>query len=170
MWGGFTLRLRRPLFCCCCCSMSSIAEAGGEAALMALTTLMLSSGSGGRFRRSRPLTFISCSSSKPPRVNWKVKVADRNVLTHRLVHANKDAGIDLHHVHYVSVVYLRGHTVLTSMVFQSSSSTFFMGKCGAFMLQNLVTMVKRSRAKGSPLYRGEPKGSMVKAGIFGMNT
>lgn len=31
-----------------------------------------------------------------------------------------------------------------------------MGKCGAFMLQNLVTMVKRRRAKGSPLYRGEP--------------
>lgn len=42
------------------------------------------------------------------------------------------------------------------MVFQSSRSTFFMGKCGAFMLQNLVTMVKRSRAKGSPLYSGEP--------------
>lgn len=73
-----TLRLRRPLFCCCCCSMSSMAEAGGEAALMALTTLMLSSGSGGRFRRSRPRTFISCSSSKPPKVNWKIKVGDRN--------------------------------------------------------------------------------------------
>lgn len=49
---------------------------------------------------------------------------------------------------------------LTSIVFQSSSSTFFMGKCGAFMLQNLVTIVKRSRAKGSPLYRGEPRKSM----------
>lgn len=36
-----------------------------------------------------------------------------------------------------------------------------MGKCGAFMLQNLVTMVKRSRAKGSPLYRGEPEGWKV---------
>ncbi|TNN71925.1 hypothetical protein EYF80_017932 [Liparis tanakae] len=34
-----------------------------------------------------------------------------------------------------------------------------MGKCGAFMLQNLVTMVKRSRAKGSPLFKGEPEGS-----------
>lgn len=44
------------------------------------------------------------------------------------------------------------------MVFQSSSSTFFMGKCGAFILQNLVTMVKRSNAKGSPLYRGAPEG------------
>ena len=33
-----------------------------------------------------------------------------------------------------------------------------MGKWGAFMLQNLVTMVKRSRAKGSPLYKGEAKG------------
>lgn len=42
------------------------------------------------------------------------------------------------------------------MVFQSRRSTFFMGKCGAFMLQNLVTMVKRRRAKGSPLYSGEP--------------
>lgn len=52
---------------------------------------------------------------------------------------------------------LNGYNVLTSIVFQSSSSTFFMGKCGAFMLQNLVTMVNRSRAKGSPLYRGEPE-------------
>lgn len=51
-----------------------------------------------------------------------------------------------------------GCDVLTKMVFQSSRSTFFMGKCGAFMLQNLVTMVKRSRAKGSPLYRGDPAG------------
>lgn len=33
-----------------------------------------------------------------------------------------------------------------------------MGKWGAFMLQNLVTMVKRSRAKGSPLYRGDAEG------------
>lgn len=33
-----------------------------------------------------------------------------------------------------------------------------MGKWGAFMLQNLVTMVKRSRAKGSPLYRGDAGG------------
>ena len=56
---------------------------------------------------------------------------------------------------------LKVHNVLTSIVFQSSSSTFFMGKCGAFMLQNLVTMVKRSRAKGSPLYKGEPEGSKV---------
>lgn len=54
------------------------------------------------------------------------------------------------------------YNVLTSIVFQSSSNTFFMGKCGAFMLQNLVTMVKRSRAKGSPLYRGEPDRSKVK--------
>lgn len=53
--------------------------------------------------------------------------------------------------------YLSCYSVLTSIVFQSSSRTFFMGKCGAFMLQNLVTMVKRSRAKGSPLYRGEPE-------------
>lgn len=37
------------------------------------------------------------------------------------------------------------------MVFHSKSSTFFMGKWGAFILQNLVTMVKRRRAKGSPL-------------------
>lgn len=43
-----------------------------------------------------------------------------------------------------------------------------MGKCGAFMLQNLVTMVKRSRAKGSPLYRGEPEGSEVKDSIVGL--
>lgn len=33
-----------------------------------------------------------------------------------------------------------------------------MGKWGAFMLQNLVTMVKRSRAKGSPLYKGDAEG------------
>lgn len=46
----------------------------------------------------------------------------------------------------------------TRMVFQSSNRTFFMGKWGAFMLQNLVTMVKRSRAKGSPLYKGDAKG------------
>lgn len=39
----------------------------------------------------------------------------------------------------------------TRTVFQSRSSTFFMGKWGAFMLQNLVTMVKRSRVNGSPL-------------------
>lgn len=57
-----------------------MAEAGGEAALMALTTLMLSSGSGGRLRRSRPRTFISWSSSKPPKVNWKTRVGDRNRL------------------------------------------------------------------------------------------
>ena len=50
-------------------------------------------------------------------------------------------------------------SVLTSIVFHSSSSTFFMGKCGAFMLQNLVTMVKRSRAKGSPLHIGDPERS-----------
>lgn len=56
-------------------------------------------------------------------------------------------------------------TALTSIVFQSSSSTFFMGKCGAFMLQNLVTMVKRSRAKGSPLYRGEPEGTQVRVRV-----
>lgn len=86
--GGHTLRLRRPLFCCCCCSMSSMAEAGGEAALMALTTLMLSSGSGGRFRRSRPRTFISWSSSKPPKVNWKITVGDRSRLTNRNVLTN----------------------------------------------------------------------------------
>lgn len=56
--------------------------------------------------------------------------------------------------------------VLTSMVFQSKSSTFFMGKCGAFMLQNLVTIVKRSRAKGSPLYRGEPRKLKVNINIY----
>lgn len=39
----------------------------------------------------------------------------------------------------------------TRTVFQSRRSTFFIGKCGAFMLQNLVTMVNRRRAKGSPL-------------------
>ena len=33
------------------------------------------------------------------------------------------------------------------------------------MLQNLVTMVKRSRAKGSPLYRGEPEGTKVVSGL-----
>lgn len=49
-----------------------------------------------------------------------------------------------------------GGDLRTRIVFQSRRSTFFMGKCGAFMLQNLVTMVKRRRAKGSPLYRGEP--------------
>lgn len=49
-----------------------------------------------------------------------------------------------------------GSGLRTRIVFQSRRSTFFMGKCGAFMLQNLVTMVKRRRAKGSPLYRGEP--------------
>lgn len=49
-----------------------------------------------------------------------------------------------------------GSDLRTRIVFQSRRSTFFMGKCGAFMLQNLVTMVKRRRAKGSPLYRGEP--------------
>lgn len=51
-----------------------------------------------------------------------------------------------------------GNRGFTSVVFQSNSSTFFMGKWGAFMLQNLVTMVKRSRAKGSPLYRGDAEG------------
>lgn len=61
-----------------------------------------------------------------------------------------------------------GCDALTSIVFQSSRSTFFMGKCGAFMLQNLVTMVKRRRAKGSPLYRGEPEGTKVTAGVSGM--
>lgn len=85
--GVCTLRLRRPLFCCCCCSMSSMAEAGGEAALMALTTLMLSSGSGGRFRRSRPRTFISWSSSKPPKVNCKIRIGDRNTVIHRFVYS-----------------------------------------------------------------------------------
>lgn len=68
--GSRTLRLRRPRFCCCCCcSMSSMAVAGGEAARMALTTLMLSSGSGGRSSCSRHRTFISWSSSNPPKVN-----------------------------------------------------------------------------------------------------
>lgn len=50
--------------------MSSMAVAGGEAALMALTTLMLSSGSGGSFSCPRLRTFISWSSSNPPKVNW----------------------------------------------------------------------------------------------------
>lgn len=138
---SLTLRLRRPLFCCCCCSISSMAEAGGEAARMALTTLMLSSGSGGRLRRSRPRTFISCSSSKPPRVNWR-KAGGTIGCYGRRSENKTQTGSDLR----------------TRIVFQSRRSTFFMGKCGAFMLQNLVTMVKRRRAKGSPLYRGEPSG------------
>lgn len=138
---GRTLRLRRPRFCCCCCcSMSSMAVAGGDAALMARTTLMLSSGSGGRFSCRRLRTFISWSSSKPPRVNWGRKGQGGVVVVNGPVNGRR-----------------RGNG-LTSMVFQSSSRTFFMGKWGAFMLQNLVTMVKRSRAKGSPLYRGEAEG------------
>lgn len=77
--------------------MSSMAEAGGEAALMALTTLMLSSGSGGRFRRSRPRTFISWSSSKPPRVNWKMRMGDRNNEIHWLKE-NQEVQVDHKHV------------------------------------------------------------------------
>lgn len=45
---------------------------------------------------------------------------------------------------------------LTRSTFQSSSRTFFMGKCGAWPLQNLVTMVKSSRAKGSSVCTGKP--------------
>ncbi len=83
-----TRRLLRPLFCCCCCSMSSMAEAGGEAARMFRTTLMLSSGSGGRFNRSLVLTFISCNSSKPPRVNWGAQT-HRNQWTEHYRHINR---------------------------------------------------------------------------------
>lgn len=156
-----TLRLRRPLFCCCCCSMSSMAEAGGEAALMALTTLMLSSGSGGRLRRSRPRTFISWSSSKPPKVNWTQTGRCSQNATRAKMQKN-------HRNRFTCIMCQCGCNVQTSIVFQSSRSTFFMGKCGAFMLQNLVTMVKRSRVKGSPLYKGEPEGSRVKASVFGL--
>lgn len=46
--------------------------------------------------------------------------------------------------------------LLTSTVFQSNSSTFFMGKCGAWPLQNLVTIPKSMTEKGSLLYRGAP--------------
>lgn len=38
---------------------------------------------------------------------------------------------------------------LTMTTFQSRSRTFFMGKCGARPLQNLVTIEKSRRAKGS---------------------
>ena len=83
------------------------------------------------------------------------------------MHTNDDA--EMHRNRCLMCKYLNGNDVLTSIVFQSSSSTFFMGKCGAFMLQNLVTMVKRSRAKGSPLYRGEPEGSKVKVSVYGLD-
>ena len=68
----------------------------------------------------------------------------------------RQCSIHMNHVYY-------SFKVQTRTVFQSSRSTFFMGKCGAFMLQNLVTMVKRSRANGSPLYRGEPEGQGSKS-------
>lgn len=107
---------------------------------MALTTLMLSSGSGGRSSCSRRRTFISWSSSNPPRVNWGGKIWSEEA-TGAWPEERR-----------------RGNQGFTSVVFHRSSSTFFMGKWGAFMLQNLVTMVKRSRAKGSPLYRGDAEG------------
>lgn len=42
------------------------------------------------------------------------------------------------------------------MLFHSSRRTFFMGKWGAWPLQNLVTMPKSMTEMGSLLYRGEP--------------
>lgn len=42
--------------------------------------------------------------------------------------------------------------------FQSRSRTFFMGKWGARPLQNLVTMEKSRRAKGSSLCMEKPEG------------
>lgn len=50
----------------------------------------------------------------------------------------------------------RERIALTSSTFQSKSRTFFMGKCGACPLQNLITMVKSRRANGSSLCTGKP--------------
>lgn len=47
--------------------------------------------------------------------------------------------------------------VLTNTVFQSSKRTFFMGKWGAWPLQNLVTIPNSMMANGSLLYRGDPR-------------
>lgn len=48
---------------------------------------------------------------------------------------------------------------LTMTTFHSKSRTFFMGKWGAKPLQNLVTMEKSRRAKGSSLCMKKPEGS-----------
>lgn len=45
---------------------------------------------------------------------------------------------------------------LTITTFQSKSRTFFIGKWGAKPLQNLVTMEKSRRAKGSSLCTEKP--------------
>ena len=46
----------------------------------------------------------------------------------------------------------------TRSTFQSRRRTFFMGKCGAWPLQNLVTIVKSRRANGSSVCTGKPGG------------
>ena len=45
---------------------------------------------------------------------------------------------------------------LTSVTFHRSSRTFFMGKCGALPLQNLVTMVNSTMGRGSSPSAGWP--------------
>lgn len=45
---------------------------------------------------------------------------------------------------------------LTSMLFHNNNNTFFIGKWGAWPLQNLVTMPKSMTEMGSLLNRGEP--------------
>jgi hypothetical protein len=48
---------------------------------------------------------------------------------------------------------------LTSILFHSSNRTFFIGKCGACPVLNLVTIPKSMTEMGSLLYRGEPTGN-----------
>lgn len=56
---------------------------------------------------------------------------------------------------------------LTNTVFQSSKRTFFMGKWGAWPLQNLVTIPNSMMANGSLLYSGEPGGDTKLSGPQG---
>lgn len=45
---------------------------------------------------------------------------------------------------------------LTNTVFHSNNKTFFIGKCGAWPLQNFVTIPKSITAKGSWLHSADP--------------
>lgn len=46
---------------------------------------------------------------------------------------------------------------LTSILFHNSNNTFFIGKWGAWPLQNLVTILKSMTEMGSLLKRGDPR-------------
>lgn len=134
---GPTLCSRRARFCCC--SMRSDAEAGGEAALILRTTRMLSSGRGGSPKCSRFSTLMVWSCSKPPRVNWTRESGFYYFFS--TTDQNKQQGAPVW---------------LTSMLFHSSNNTFFIGKCGAWPLQNFVTMPKSMTEMGSLLNSGAP--------------